>query len=141
MSIKKQYKVLHWFDAGIFPVRIMLSIGFRYDEINKMLKQKKATDWQLGIEDDKTLIDSGKNFALHRTLHKKDGNTDLFYIIFTDCINFTEYDYLKVAHEALHICQFMLPLMFDRQREYECEAYLHTFIMKEVLKAAKGVLK
>lgn len=138
---KTQLKVLHWLNTGIFPATILFSQGFSYDEINKMLTQKKAFDWKMGISNDKALIDGGKNFALHRTIYRKSNNTDeveLFYIIFRDCMTFTDYEYCKLAHEILHICQFLLPAILNRDREYECEAYLHTHIMQQCLKSLRG---
>ena len=138
---KTQLKVLHWLNTGIFPATILFSHGFSYDEINKMLTQKKASDWKLGISNDKKLIDGGKNFALHRTIFRKstdENEVELFYIIFRDCMTFTDYDYCKLAHEVLHICQFLLPDILNRDREYECEAYLHTHIMQQCLKSLRG---
>lgn len=130
---------MHTLDAGIFPFKIMLSSGFSYDEIIKELKKQKCDEWALGLRDDKELIGSGKNFALHRTItHTKHGESVHFYIIFTDIFNFTDWSMCKLAHECLHICQFMLPLMLDRNKEFECEAYLHTYLMEQALKKLRG---
>lgn len=136
MAKPKQVKVLYWLNTGIFPATIMFSVGFTYDEINKILSKKKAFDWKLGISNDKQLIDGGNNFSLSRTVYKKKDDKDectLFYIIFKDCFKFNDYDYCKLAHEVLHTCQFLLPRILDRDREYECEAYLHTYIMQQCL--------
>lgn len=132
-------KQLHTLDAGIFPYKILLSSGFTYDEIIKELKKQKCDMWALGLRDDKGLIGSGKNFALHRTItHPKHGESTFFYIIFAEPFKFSDWSMCKLAHECLHICQFMLPLMLDRSKEFECEAYLHTHIMEQALKKLRG---
>jgi hypothetical protein len=124
---------LNWLDAGIFPVTVLISYNFDYDELIKLLKQKRATDWYNGLSDDKELIDNGNYFGLYRTFNEK----KLFYIILTEEFKFTDYEYCKLAHEVLHICQFMLQDILDRDREYECEAYLHTHLMNQCLKTIR----
>jgi len=140
MAKKKTYKVLHWLDTGIFPATVMFSCGFKYIEIMKMLKQKKAEHWISGISEDKALIENGNYLALKReieNLKTKECKT-LYYIIINEDFNFTDYEYCKLAHEVLHICQFFLPDCLDRNREYECEAYLHTHLMQQCLKILRG---
>ena len=140
MTKNKQYKVLHWLNTGIFPATVMFSCGFEYDEIMKMLKQKKADDWFLGISDSKELIDNGSWFGLKRVIQntKTKETKTLYYIIIKECFDFKDYSYCKLAHEVLHICQFFLPDCLDRNREFECEAYLHTHIMNQCLKILRG---
>lgn len=130
---------LHTLNAGIFPFKIMLSSGFTYDEIMKELKKQKCDQWLAGLKEDKALIEGGKNFALKRTVeHKKHGAVTLFYIIFIKIFDFSDWSMCTLAHECLHITQFMLPEILDRNREYECEAYLHTHIMEQALNKLRG---
>jgi hypothetical protein len=130
---------LHTLNAGIFPFKIMLSSGFTYDEIIKELKKQKCDQWLSGLKEDKQLIDGGKNFALKRTvIHKRYGEATLYYIIFINIFDFSDWSMCALAHEVLHITQFMLPDILDRDREYECEAYLHTHIMEQVLMKLRG---
>ena len=97
MKLKKQ---MHTLDAGIFPYKIMLSSGFSYDEIIKELKKQKCDEWALALRDDKELLNSGKNFALHRTVtHPKKGVYTFFFIIFTDPFNFSDWKMCALAHE------------------------------------------
>lgn len=121
-------KHLHTLDAGIYPFKIVLSSGFTYDELCRELKKQKCDMWLTGLKNDKKFIDSGKNFALKRTISggKHDGSI-LFYIIFRDQFKFTDYWYVKLAHEIL-----------ERDREYESEAYLHSHIMEQALKKFRG---
>lgn len=130
-----------WIDAGIFPATIMFSCGFKYGEINKLLTKKRAHDWKTGISEDKGLIESGENFALDRTIYDTKNSKNkkrVFYIIFTEQFKFTDYEFCKLAHEVLHICQFALPDFLNRDREFECEAYLHTHIMQQCLKVLRN---
>lgn len=132
-------KHLHTLDAGIYPFKIVLSSGFNYDELCKELKKQKCDLWLTGLKDDKKFIDSGRNFALKRRIDGgKHNGSILFYIIFRDQFRFTDYWYMKLAHEILHICQFMLPEVLERDREYESEAYLHSHIMGQALKKFRG---
>lgn len=141
---KTQIKVLDWLNTGIFPANIMFSVGFTYAEINKMLTKKKAWDWKLGISKDEQLFADSTWLAIKRTIYRKSTNeneVELFYIIIKKPFGFADYDYCKLAHEVLHICQFMLPEILNRDREFECEAYLHTHIMQQCLKSIRGSKK
>lgn len=135
----KKVQQLHTLNAGIFPFKIMLSSGFTYDEIMKELKKQKCDQWLAGLKEEKALIDGGKNFDIKRTVqHKKYGEATLFYIIFIKPFDFSDWYMCALAHEVLHITQFMLPEILDRDREYECEAYLHTYIMEQALAKLRG---
>jgi hypothetical protein len=137
--MKSKPKQIHTLNAGIFPFKIMLSAGFTYDEIMKELKRQKCDQWLAGLKEEKAMIDSASNFAIKRVVsNKKHGDQTLFYIIFIKPFDFSDWAMCTLAHEVLHICQFMLPLMLDRDREYECEAYLHTHIMEQVLHKLRG---
>ena len=133
-------KHLHWLDTGIFPSTIMFSHNFTYDEITKLLKRKKAYDWLAGIINEKVLFESGNCLALRKDIEtvKKTKQKTLLYIHLPTQFQFTDYDYCKLAHEVLHICQFMLPDILDRNKELEAEAYLHTHIMMQCLKVLRS---
>src|ERR1700689_1401008 len=126
----KQYKIIHWLNTGIFPDDILFSIGFSYEELIKTLKKIKANGWAIGIERDKDLIERSTFIAMKREYINTKGKTITnFYIIIKNKFPFTDYSYSCLAHEVLHICQFMLPDFLNRDREYECEAYLNTHLM------------
>lgn len=132
-------KHLAWLNTGIFPATIMFSCGFKFDELITLLKRKKTDHWYKAIENDKKLIDKGSYFALHRIMDnlKTGESRNYFYIIITEEFKFTDFEMCKLAHECLHICQFMLKDFLDRDREFECEAYLHTHIMQQCLKTLR----
>lgn len=140
MKRKKQKQIIRWLNAGIFPCHILFSVGFSYDEIIKHCKKVKANDWETGISLDKQLIDSGTCFGLKRTIeNEKTGkHTLLFYIIITRQFDFSDWDMIMLAHEIVHICQFMLPDILNRDNETEAEAYLHSHIMTQCLKELRS---
>lgn len=136
---QKVVKVMEWLNNGCYPGFVMFSCGFTYDQVVAELKKKKATDWLYGIQDDKKLIESGNWFGLARYVEntKTGSKMSLFYIIITEEFKFDDYDYCRLAHEVLHICQFFLKDLFDMEREYESVAYYHTHIMQQCLKALR----
>jgi len=140
----KVVKFIEFLDMGIFPGTVLFAYGYEYDAligtIDQQYKKKVWASnqpfWSLGIRDDKDLIDKGNYMALRRVLSH--GNTGeekvLFYLIIKEQFKFTDYDMCKLAHELVHICQFFLPDILDRNREIEAEAYLHTHLMEQALK-------
>lgn len=132
----KSNKIIRWFDAGIWPASIVFCCGFSYDEIIKHFSKVKANGWATGISQDKAFIDSDNYFALKRTVENKVTGKEVtyFYIIFRNQFDFSDFAFCTLAHEVLHICQFMLPDMTNMEREYEAVAYTHTYIMQSILK-------
>lgn len=138
-------QVLSFINNGIFPGHVLFSCGYKFDVLYSKLKKictNKNKYWYQAIHDDKKLLDSGNYFALSRTLENvKTGEIkELYYIIITTDFLFTDYEYCKLAHECLHICQFFLPKILDRNREIEAEAYYHTHLMEHCLKEIRKVI-
>lgn len=139
-------KFIEFINHGCYPGFTMFSCGFKYDEIISELKkmykttkeEEKDQHWLIALQGDKVLIDGGTKFGLRRVIENtKTGETkDLFYIIL-DEFKFEDYDYLALAHECLHICQFFLPNILDRNKEIEAEAYFHSHLMKKCLEAIR----
>jgi hypothetical protein len=137
---KKSNKIIRYLNTGIFPGTVMFSCGFDYDFIIKFYKKHKATDWLSGLEGDKNLIDGGNYFSLYRELYntKTGESKHLYYIILKKQFTFTDYEMCVLAHEIVHICQFFLKDILDRNKEIEAEAYLHTHLMQQCLKELRG---
>ena len=140
MKEQKIIKTMQWLDMGIFPGSTVFICGFDYDEIMSLFKKKRATQWWTGIENERSLIEKGNYFGLYRSIEniKTKKEVNLFYIIIREQFTFTDEEYCKLAHEVLHICQFFLPPILNRDREWESEAYLHTHLMRQCLKALRG---
>lgn len=138
---KKPAKIIRYLNTGIFPATVFFSMGFNYDEIIK--HTKKLDQWGTALRDDQALVDSGSWLGLKRVVENlKTGESKThFYIILPTAFDFSDEDYVKLSHEVLHICQFMLKDFLDRDREFECEAYLHSHLMRQCLEEIRGTYK
>jgi len=137
--VKKSKKVLGILNMGIFPTDILFCNGFAYEEIVKELEAQKCNEWVFGIKMHEQLLTNGGDWcALRSSINEHGRDVLYFYIILKTPFRFEDEDYCKLAHEVLHICQFFLPLVLKRDNEYECEAYLHTHIMRQCLKLMRG---
>lgn len=133
-------KTIQWLDMGIFPGTVMFCSGFKYHEIIKHLKKCKASAWICGLQNEATLFSKTNRMALRRDIENKRTGSEkvMFYIIFQDQFTFSDHDMCVLAHEVLHIVQFFLPDILDRNKEREAEAYLHTHLMEQCLKHLRG---
>lgn len=130
------YKVLHWCDFGIFPGSVLFSAGFTIQEILERLpKIKHGREWMRGLQDEKIsdMLKRVNGLAISERIKDK----TYYYIIMPDKFDFSDHHYTTLAHEIIHICQFLLPDVLTRDREIEAEAYLHSHIMKQCLNAIR----
>lgn len=126
--------VIEWLDTGIFPFSICFSCGFTYKEIMKHFKKLKADDWASGLKEYEYLFNPKYNgFAIKNEVFKGKQEKTLFYLILPNQFEFTDRNYITLAHEIVHLCQFMLPDILKRDKEIEAEAYLHSHIMGQCL--------
>lgn len=125
---------------GMFNGSLCFSCGFSYDEIIKHFAKTKAKEWAVAISLDKKMVDDGFAFGMERTCENiKTGKTQKFYfLILKEPFEYTDRQYCVLAHELIHILQFYLPGVLDRNMEIEAEAYLHTFLMESCLKVLRG---
>jgi len=139
-SFNKVAKGMYWFDMGIFPGTVMFVFGFTYDETIAELKKKKADQWVLAISEDRKLMENSNYLAMKRCFKntKTDSDVNFFIIKIRDQFEFNGYDYCRLAHEVLHICQYFLPDILDRGKEHEAECYLHTYLMMKCLAALRS---
>lgn len=139
MTDKKQVSIMHHCDAGIWPCTgIMFIQGFSYEQIVKEFKDDNCPDWAEGLKNDKPLIDQARYLAMVRTLPETQDypiGSDLYYIILKESFNHEPMEYAKLAHEVIHICQFLFDkCCADPIAEKEAFAYTHTHIMEQILK-------
>lgn len=139
---KKNIQTIRFLNNGCYPGYVMFSCGFSYDEIIKFLKKHNKTGgdlWALGLQNDKNLINNGKYFALKREFYNKKSNQNrtFYYIILKNSFLFDDFDYIALSHECLHICQFFLPDILNRNKEIEAEAYYHSHLMTQCLKVIR----
>lgn len=137
MKTKKQ---LTWINAGIFPGTIMFSYMYSYDGMITYCKRFKDDTWHIALKDDKELWESSNYLASKRLLELGKKQVSYYIIKITERFTFTDYEYTKLGHEVLHICQFMLPDFLNRNEEYECECYFHSYLMMQCLNVIRGKL-
>lgn len=133
MSSKKGIATLN---AGIFYPKVLFCYKYEYDEILKELKKQKQFGWITAFECHKYLFEeNARCFAAYSRIpdNKMEQGVLYYFIILRDEFKFKDIDYCKLAHECLHICQFILPDFLERDREIEAEAYLHTHLMTQGL--------
>ncbi len=132
--MKKEPGFITWINTGtIGEIPICLTVNLPYDRIVKHLKD----GWLEGFEYKgvtKECLSNGSWLARIVTIEGR----KYLYIHIPVKVNLKDPDHMvKLAHEVLHICQFYLPTFLDRDREYECEAYTHTYIMRQVIAKIK----
>lgn len=142
---------IDFLNMGCYPGTVLFSYQFSYEELMTQLEKNykkkiwKTEDglevWKFGIEGDESKLTEGSYYALHRVIQKKGHTTkNLYYIILKKKFEFTDWDYCMLAHECLHICQYFLPSILDRDKEHEAEAYLHSHLMEQCLKIIRTCL-
>lgn len=138
-------KVISFIDFGIFPGSVCLSNGYKVLDLIKEIKKRNKKDksykpFLLAIENiDKT--DGSRWSAYHQVIRIKKYDYFVYFIIITDPFLFLDGSYTNLAHEVLHIIQWLLPRLLNRQKEAEAEAYLHSHIMDQCLLALRGKSK
>lgn len=141
-KVKKRLKVINSLDMGMFGGYVMVLAGFSFNEaLAKMRKVKTNGQWIEAFESKgSAFIDSVEWCAFSITYENtKTGVERNFYFIYLkNSFDFSDESYCKLAHEVLHICQFYLPRILNRDKEIEAEAYLHTHIMSKCLSIFRG---
>jgi len=133
-------KILETLNTGIFPAKVVFSMGFTKHELIAEMKKQKCDDYVVAIEKGDLTFPSETcmGSACWRTIsgyNFKDGaKRKEFFFLFLSEFDFSDYHMTVLAHECVHLCQFILPLFLERDSEHEAEAYLHTHLMTQVLK-------
>lgn len=141
-------KGFKFLNNGCYPGTVLFSFGNSYDEIMYYLKHlpEDFQGWNISLSEDRDLIQGGTFFALRRSVEERDDQTGeyfnkriFFFLIITGEFDFSDYAFCKLAHEVVHLCQFFLPDVLDRDVENEAEAYYHTHIMKQAIDELRRV--
>lgn len=122
--------IIKFIDFGIFPGGVSFSNGFTAKQLLKVYKK----DWRQAFKQEYKFFESC-NYAYAKVWLN---DITYFFIYTKNKFTYTDYEYCKLAHEVLHICQEYLPDVLDRNTEKEAEAYLHTHIMTKCLEALRG---
>ena len=134
-----EYKrVLSWLNFGSFPGSVLFANGYEYDELIENLKRKRCGDWIKALKPSEDLARQAKNLTIVQEMVDDKGTYQYFFLLMQKPFEFTDEDYCILAHECLHLCQFHLSAVLNRNKEYEAEAYTHTHLMKQALTALRG---
>lgn len=123
---------MHPINFGIFEGNISFSCGMSMADLKEAYIAQGCHNWAGGLRGI-TLEGGCQGVAVER----KYKGEYLYYLILAKPFTFTDEEIITLAHECLHLVQFRLKYTLDRDREYECEAYLHSYLMKQILKALR----
>lgn len=137
-NLKKQPhpKLIQPINFGCYPGTCMFILGFTLQHtLWRMKRQRADSDWIRCIESMINNTDlSEKSYWSHEAiLVNTDGAKKHFFFIYMKDWEDNNWYHCALAHEALHIIQYYLPDILDRNTEHEAEAYLHTHLMRQML--------
>lgn len=130
---------IRYINCEVFPVTVMFSVKNRHAEIIKHLKKHKASEWIAAIDGEEDFWNSTYMHASKRDIRTKAGKMKSFFFLqIRDDFDFSDDMMCDLAHECVHLCQFIMPLFLDRNKEIEAEAYFHSFLMGKCLKILRS---
>ena len=130
----KDLKIIEWFNFGCFPGYWVFIQNFSHKEVMKHLKKQKAKGWIATLDDEKLFTGYPRAGRRDVKFESDDKSKAYYFIIMPDGLNTKDSeDLIILAHECVHICQFYLPDLMNRDEENEAEAYLHTHLMRQVI--------
>lgn len=130
-------RTLSWLNFGSFPGSVLFANGYQYDELIATLKRKRQRSWIVALENSEALAREAQNLTLFQEIEEKGGTYQYFFLLIQRPFEFTDEEYCILAHECLHLCQFHLSKVLNRDREFEAEAYTHTHLMKQAIAAMR----
>ena len=126
-------KTFTFIKNGIFHGHTLFSCGYSYKQMLNKLNEFENKSWFNAINYDKAK-ELFEDCHACCSVEIKDG-IKYPIIFFKYGFKFKKDDYIILAHELVHLNQFYLSEFIDRDKEIECEAYFHTYMMKECLNA------
>lgn len=133
---KTHPKLIQPLNFGCYPGTCMFILGFTLEEaISRMKRQRADKVWIRALESTKNEanLKGAKYWAHHVIFVRPNGDEINHFFIFMSDWEDTNWYHATIAHEALHIIQYYLPGILDRNTEHEAEAYLHTHLMRQML--------
>lgn len=133
---KTHPKLIQPINFGCYPGYCTFILGFTLEEaVTRMKRHKAGKDLIQVVESmiSNTDLTNKKYWAHHGVLCYKDGTERNFFFIYLKDWEDNNWYHSVIAHEALHIIQYYLPDILDRNTEHEAEAYLHTHLMRQML--------
>lgn len=125
----KKVSLITTVDFGILSGKICFSCGYSFKEMRKVFKEQKCKEYLKAIKDE----DDEWGDTVGVCWERKVNGCTLYFLCLKDPFKFTDQEYVTLAHEVLHVIQFRLNGVVNRDREVEFEAYLHSHIMDKIL--------
>lgn len=126
--MKKTIKI---FPNGSYYGNILFTCGYSFDEIIARLLTLPDINWAVAVSLSVDWLSKQDYGCIYEHLDGED-----YYIIYFKS-PFSEGEEAILSHEVVHLCQFCLPGLLDRNKECEAEAYHHQYVMEQCLKALK----
>lgn len=117
-------------DMGIFQGTIFFSCGYSIKALKKSLKKTENHDWNKGL---KKYNEYCSGVTIRSKFKYKGEKRTYYYVILPERWTGTDHEYVTLAHELIHVVQYKLTPLLNRDNEAECEAYTHTHLMTQVL--------
>lgn len=130
-------KTMTWLNFGSFPGSVLFANGYEYEELIESLKRKKCTSWAKALMPSEGLVTQADNLTIFQEMEEDGGSYQYFFLLIKRPFEFSDEEYCILAHEVLHLCQFHLCKVLNRDREFEAEAYTHTHLMKQAIAALR----
>jgi hypothetical protein len=123
-------------NMGSYPEQVCLIYDMTYREVVDCLK--KIPNCKAHLKSIKSM--GKKQFKKHKfyAMEDKIKGEEVYFIVFNEKFKFKDTSYAIIAHEILHVIQFYLPKVLDRNVEIEAEAYLHTYLMNKCTGIFRG---
>lgn len=138
---KADIKIIDWMNFGSFPGFFMFTMGFNYDQIhNRLSKMKDAKEWLVAFESAEDLFRSKAwGSASQRTVVNTRTNDEkkFHFLHIRSNFDFSDFDMIALAHEAVHLCSFYLSDLMDPIKENEAFAYTHSHVMRQILQCIR----
>lgn len=131
-------RIKEYIPFQVYPGGVCFTMDFLYEDLLDSFEKEDLEEWRIALED--IGPDMYKNwFCSKRVLENPDGHERTFFFLNIPCqFDFLDMNhYCMLAHELVHLCQFYLPDVLDRNVEHEAEAYFHTYMMETILRIIK----
>jgi len=133
--MKKKKPLFKKLDFGIWNGSCNFIVGANFAQIKAHFSKDSDSLLLQIMESNQALLSSSYGLTIKEKLEGiKTKRIRTYYFIILQEFNFKDnYDIATLGHEIVHLCQFFLPEILQRDREIEAEAYFHSYVMKQCL--------
>jgi hypothetical protein len=137
MSVSK--KGWDFVKLGHFPASCLVAYNMTHKELCSALKRRKYPDWVAALEGDERRFEDNTCYGMWRSAKRGNKTTNCFFILLKDYVKLNDFGYTLIAHEVLHVVQFVSEFVSANViEEKESSAYLHSHLMTETIKIVRS---